>query len=266
MLLVLAAWLNVFSCGKLENSCLTHVNGPTTAGAAAREEADLDRGRWGCLREKRLWQDSQRGGGAQRGEVKEGQGSKEGRKRGRMEKRRFSGMAANWCESETEWIRLRIRKRVNSLAARADRVSSADTLVTGRNERWELPEVTEKSAEKKNWTYKYDPDVSMTAWLQHRAAQLVRLTVAKLSFPKSGIYLTCCQWRPNWALIWFLLSHCSIEKETLKAFLFDVYYSAADKARAAPGGGEGFRDRKSMYLIVGHASTWAIYSAGSGRQ
>lgn len=34
-----------------------------------------------------------------------------------------------------EWVRLRIRKRVNGLAARADRVLSADTLTTGGNER-----------------------------------------------------------------------------------------------------------------------------------
>lgn len=115
-------------------------------------------------------------------------------------------------------------------------------------------------------TYKYRPDASMTAWPQRRAACLVKLTLAKLSFPKSRIYLTCCQWCPNWALIWFLLSHCSIEKETLKAFLFDVYYAAADKARAAVRGGEGRKDRKSMYQIVGHVSRWVIYSTASGRQ
>lgn len=35
----------------------------------------------------------------------------------------------------------------------------------------------------------------------------------------------------EWAPIRFFLSHCSIEKRTLKAFLFNVYYAALDKTR-----------------------------------
>lgn len=50
-------------------------------------------------------------------------------------------------------VRLRIRKRVTSLAARADGVLSAHTQTTGRSERREMPEVTEKSEKKKSFQH-----------------------------------------------------------------------------------------------------------------